>query len=260
MSCHDFRNKTVLVTGAVRNTGLAIAEAFARQGAVVVLNGRNPQDVQREAKRLSDVHGVRVVEGCADITVSEAVDDMFDMIDSEFGRLDVLVNNAIVQGLGYSFVDTPLEFLEGILRTNVVGTFHCSQRAASMMIRAGHGSIVNIGSNTFMRVIRNRSAYVASKGAIDSLTRAMAIELGPQGVRVNSVVAGYIHSDRWADLPDADAQRRRKNVPTGHEATGSAIADAVLYLASDAASAVNGASLVADGGVSAQLLPPDCDV
>ncbi len=253
-----FKDKVVLVTGAMRNTGLAIAEAFAREGAVVALNGRKTEDVIREAKRLSDSYGATVIEVPADISCPDQVDAMFAKIEKECGRLDVLVNNAIIQGVGYSLVDTPLSLLEEVFRINVFGTFHCSQCAARMMLKKGAGAIVNIGSNTAERAIRNRTAYIASKGAINSLTRAMALELGPKGIRVNCVVAGYINTDRWKKLT-TEAVRRRANIPLGKEADGSDIAEAVLFLASENAARINGAGLVVDGGISVQLVPPDCD-
>jgi NAD(P)-dependent dehydrogenase (short-subunit alcohol dehydrogenase family) len=253
-----FKDKVVLVTGAVRNTGLAIADAFAREGAVLALNGRKPEDVERVAKSLRENYGVKVVEVTADISCPDQVEAMFAKIESECGRLDVLVNNAIIQGVGHSLVDTPLSMLEEVFRINVFGTYHCSQCAARMMLKKGSGAIVNIGSNTAERAILKRTAYVASKGAINSLTRAMALELGPQGIRVNCVVAGYIHSDRWASLT-TEAVRRRANIPLGKEADGCDIAEAVLFLASENASKINGAGLVVDGGISVQLVPPDCD-
>ncbi len=253
-----YKDKVVLVTGAVRNTGLAIAEAFAREGAVVVLNGRKEEDVAREAKRIRDTYAVKVVEAPGDISVPEQVDAMFARIGKECGRIDVLVNNAIIQGVGYLLVDTPLGVLEEVFRTNVFGTYHCSQCAARMMLKQGSGAIVNIGSNTAERAILKRTAYVASKGAINSLTKAMAMELGPKGIRVNCVVAGYINTDRWAKLT-SEAVRRRANIPLGKEASGNDIAEAVLFLASEKAARINGAGLVIDGGISVQLVPPDCD-
>lgn len=254
-----FKDKVVLVTGAVRNTGLAIAEAFAQEGAIVALNGRKPEDVAREAARLRETYGATIFEAQADISIPDQVDAMFSKIKTELGKLDVLVNNAIIQGVGYSLVDTPREVLEEVFRINVFGTYHCSQCAARMMAGQNSGTIVNIGSNTAGRSIKNRTAYVASKGAIDSLTRAMSLELGPLGIRVNCVVAGYIHTPRWDGLTDEETKRRRANIPLGREADGSDIADTVMFMASDAASKINGAQLIVDGGISSQLVPADCD-
>lgn len=255
-----FKDKIVLVTGAVRNTGLAIAEAFAEAGATIVLNGRKAEDVAREAERFRKTYKVTVLEAQADISIPEQVEAMFAKIVSKLGRLDVLVNNAIIQGMGYSLVDTPREVLEEVFRINVFGAYHCSQKAAELMLKQGSGTIVNIGSNTAGKAIKNRTAYVASKGAIDSLTRAMAVELGPEGIRVNCVVAGYIHTPRWDGLTADETSRRRANIPLGMEADGGDIANTVLFMASEEAGKVNGAQLIVDGGVSSQLVPEDCDI
>ncbi|MFA6103487.1 MAG: SDR family oxidoreductase [Victivallaceae bacterium] len=255
-----FKNQVVLVTGAVRNTGLAIAEAFAREGAIVALNGRKAGDVAREAMRIREICKATVLEVPADVSEPDQVAGMFQKIDREYGRVDVLVNNAIVQGMGYSLVDTPPEFLEEVFRINVFGTYYCAQGAARLMLKNGKGAIVNIGSVTAERALRNRSVYLSSKGAINSLTRGMAVELGPQGIRVNCVVAGYIYSDRWPVLADGVTERRRANIPLGREARGSDIAGAVMFMASDDASRINGASLTVDGGLSIQFLPADLDV
>ena len=254
-----FQNKVVLVTGGCRNTGLAIAEAFAAKGATVVLNSRKAEDVSREAARLRGAYGTTVVQAPADIAKPEEVDAMFATIQRECGRLDVLVNNAVLQGVGHSLVDTPRELLHEVFGVNAFGAYYCAQGAARMMLAQGSGAIVNIGSNTAERAIRNRTAYVASKGAIDALTRAMAVELGPHGIRVNCVVAGYIHTDRWEVLDPAIATRRRCNIPLGEEAHGQDIADAVLFMASDSAAKINGARLMVDGGTTIQLVPVACD-
>jgi len=256
----NFENKVVLVTGAVRNTGLAIAEEFAKNGAIVALNGRNPEDVAREAARIRETYGSRVIEATADVSNQDEVDTLFAVIEKECGRLDVLVNNAIHLGMGYTFVDTPRQILEDIFQVNVFGCFACAQGAARLMRKQKSGVIIHIGSNTAQRAIQKRSAYIASKAAIDGLTRSMAGELGSEGIRVNCVVAGYIHTARWDDLPEEHAERRRANLPLGNEATGKDIADTVLFLASDAAAKITGTEIVVDAGGMSQLVPPDCDV
>jgi len=255
-----YEHKVVLVTGAGTNTGLAIAEAFAKAGATVVLNDLNSEDVEREAKRIREAFGTRVIEAVADVSKQDQVDAMFVRIEQECGRLDVLVNNAVHLGLGHSFVGTPREFLEKVFQVNVFGCFACAQGAARMMQRQGNGSIIHISSNTAQRAILNRTVYISSKAAIDGLNRSMALELGPDGIRVNCIVPGYIHTPRWDDLPEGHAERRRANLPLGMEATGKDISGAVLFLASDAAAKITGTEIVVDAGQSSQLSPPDCDV
>ena len=255
-----FVDKVVLVTGASRNTGLGIAASFAAEGATVLVNGTTPEGVGRAVAELRSRGFERLIEAPADLSDPPAVEALFTTIRERAGRLDVLVNNAVIQGIGYSFEDTPLEMFEKVIHVNLVGLFHVAREAARMMIAQGGGVIVNIGSNVSTRAIHKRSAYVASKGGIDSLTLAMAVDLGPRGIRVNTVAPGYIHTERWETLSQHDTLRRRANVPLGKEATADEIAAAVLFLASDEASAIHGARLVVDGGCSAQHMPLDVDV
>ena len=255
-----FSDKIVLVTGASRNTGLGIAACFAGEGATVFVNGSTSEGVARAAAELRSRGLKGIVEAPADLGNAAAVDSLFQLIRDRADRLDVLVNNAVVQGIGYSFEETPLELFEQVIRVNLVGLFHVGREAAKMMIRQGGGAIVNIASNVSTRAIRKRSAYVASKGGVDALTLAMAVDLGPHGIRVNSVAPGYIHTQRWETLSQHDTLRRRANVPLGKEASAEEIAAAVLFLASDAASGIHGARLVVDGGCSAQHMPLDVDL
>jgi NAD(P)-dependent dehydrogenase (short-subunit alcohol dehydrogenase family) len=255
-----FRDKVVLVTGASRNTGLGIAARFAAEGATVLVNGTTADGVRLAVAELRSRGLERLIEAPADIGDPAAVERLFELIRQRAGRLDVLVNNAVLQGVGYSFEETPLELFQTVIRVNLVGSFHVAREAAKMMIAQGGGAIVNIGSNVSTRAIRKRSAYGASKGGIDALTLAMAVDLGPRGVRVNEVAPGYIHTERWETLSEQETLRRRANVPLGKEASADEIAAAVLFLASDEASNVHGARLVVDGGCSAQHMPRDVDV
>lgn len=255
-----FVDKVVLVTGASRNTGLGIAARFAAEGAMVFVNGTTAEGVARAAAELRSQGLERIVEAPADLGNPAAVEGLFALIRNRAGRLDVLVNNAVLQGVGSSFEDTSLELFEQVVRVNLIGLFHVAREAAKMMIAQGGGAIVNISSNVSTRAIHKRSAYVASKGGVDGLTLAMAVDLGPRGVRVNSVAPGYIHTERWEKLSEHDTLRRRANVPLGKEATADEVAAAVLFLASDEASGVHGARLVVDGGCTAQHMPLDVDV
>ena len=255
----DFIGKTVMITGSVRNTGLGIAREFAKAGARLIVNGRKEADVKRVAAELQADFGAEVIEAAVDIAVPEEVNRFFDALEADGIALDVLVNNAVIQAVGYSFIDTPYDLLEDTFRINTLGLFHCSQRAAKIMKNNGGGAIVNVGSNTAERPIKGRTAYVASKGAVDSLTKAMAIDLAEFNIRVNTVAAGYIYSDRWPVLPESTVQRRRANIPLGQECNAVDIARSVMFLASDDSARTTGTRLTVDGGTSVQLIPLDCD-
>lgn len=256
-----FEDKVVLVTGSSRNTGLGIAAAFLREGAFVFVNGSTAESTRSGAEKLRAAGFDRLAEVPANLTVAGEIDALFAQIIKKAGRLDILVNNAVVQCCGYSFEDLPSDELEKTLATNLLGTIRVSQRAVGIMRNQPEkGVIINFGSNVSTRAIRNRTAYCASKGGIDALTRSMAIDLAPFGIRVNAVAPGYIYTDRWDVLPPETAERRRKNIPLGREADAETIARVVMFFASDDSRGVTGERLVVDGGCSAQHMPADVDV
>ena len=255
-----FKDKVILVTGASQNTGLTIATQFLQEGAHVLINAVDRSNLSAAFLSLQARFGDRVHQFAADIAEVGQVAAMFDYIDRYLGSLDILVNNACNLGLGPSFEQLePMDF-RAVFDVNVHGTFLVSRYAVDRMRRQDtKGAIVNMGSNVSNRAIHSRAAYVASKSAIDGLTKAMAIDLGPLGIRTNTVAPGYIYTNRWENLPNETKDRRRKNIPIGKEATTKQIADAVLFLASDAASNINGTRLVVDGGCAVQHLPIDVD-
>ncbi|MEI7731136.1 MAG: SDR family oxidoreductase [Verrucomicrobiota bacterium] len=255
-----FKDQHVLVTGAATHTGYEIARQFSAEGGTVYVNDLAGTELEQAAASLRANTGGTVIPVAADLANASAVEAMFAHIYKQSDRLDVLVNNAALHGLGYSFVDTPMELLDQVLRANLYGLFQCSQLAARMMVKQGRGAIINLSSNTSERAIRKMSAYITSKGAVEALTRALAVELGPNGIRVNTVAPGYIHTTRWNKLSPEQTQRRRANVPLGAESTAQQVADVVLFLASDQAARINGSRVVVDGGCSAQLFPADIDV
>jgi NAD(P)-dependent dehydrogenase (short-subunit alcohol dehydrogenase family) len=255
-----FKDKVVLVTGSNQNTGLEIASLFIKEGARVIVHGSSNETVQKGVEKLKSIGIENFKTVSADISDVEQVRRMFLMIKEEFGRLDILVNNACHQGIGEPFEDMDYSFFQQVINVNLLGTFMVSQQAVKLMTaQESKGVIVNLGSNVSTRAIHNRTAYIASKGGIDALTRSMATDLGPLGIRVNMVAPGYIYTNRWDLLSEEVKSRRRQNVPLGKEATGEDIAEAVAFLASDRASAIGGARLVVDGGISAQHLPVDID-
>ena len=263
-----FEGKVVLVTGGNRNTGLAIVERFAREGAKVYMCGSSEESTAKGASALAAMGVAGVTSQACDISDAAQVGALMDTIARESGRLDVLVNNAANQGLGHGGpLEMDAERFWDVLKTNVVGGFQVTQAACNRFFLKQEpnpatrqkGVVVFLGSNTSMRAIRNRTAYCTSKGGIDAMVRSLALDLGPLGIRVNEVAPGYIYTERWDVLDEKIKSRRRLNCPLRHEATGGDIAEAVAYLASDAARNVGGERLVVDAGCSAQHMPEDVD-
>ncbi|MDO4575055.1 MAG: SDR family oxidoreductase [Planctomycetia bacterium] len=256
-----FENKVVLVTGASRNTGLGIAWRFLQEGAFVCINATTVESTKKGGDFLRERgFGDQILELPGDISNPDDVDAMYGKLQEKCGKIDILVNNACYQGIGPAFQDVKYSEMERVFRVNLMGTFYMGQKAANMMIRQGFGVIVNFSSNTSMRAIRNRAAYCASKGGIDALTRAMAIDLAPYKIRVNTITPGYIYTERWDKLDEATRARRRANVPLGLEADADTLADVVFFLASDEARGITGERIVVDGGTSIQHMPADVDL
>ncbi|MBO4710129.1 MAG: SDR family oxidoreductase [Kiritimatiellae bacterium] len=257
-----FKGKVVLVTGGNRNTGLDIVEKFVREGAKVFMCGSSAESTEKGAAALR----ARGLEGFVaipcDISDSSQVAALFDAIEQDSGRLDVLVNNAANQGLGHG---GPLEMDPGkffdVFKTNVVGGFQVTQTACNrfFMRQKSRGAVVFLSSNTAQRAIRKRTAYCASKGAINSMVRALALDLAPLGIRVNACAPGYIYTERWDVLDPKIAARRRLNCPLRREAKGSDIANVVAFLASEESGNMTGEIVTCDAGCSCQHMPEDVD-
>ena len=258
-----FDGKVVLVTGGNRNTGLDIVEKFVREGARVFMCGSSTSSTASgaEALKTRGVNGVTSVP--CDISDAVQVKALFDTVEREAGRLDILVNNAANQGLGHGGpLEMKPEMFYDVFKTNVVGGFQVTQTACNrfFMKQESRGVVVFLSSNTAMRAIRNRTAYCSSKGAINSMVRALALDLAPLGIRVNCCAPGYIYTERWETLDPAKAARRRLNCPLRKEAKGSDIANVVAFLASDDSANMTGEIVTCDAGCSCQHMPEDVDV
>ena len=258
-----FEGKVVLVTGGNRNTGLAIVERFAREGAKVYMCGSSEVSTATGASALAAMGVAGVTSQACDISDAAQVGALMDTIARESGRLDVLVNNAANQGLGHGGpLEMDAERFWDVLKTNVVGGFQVTQAACNrfFMKQESRGAVVFLSSNTAMRAIRKRTAYCASKGAINSMVRSLALDLAPLGIRVNCCAPGYIYTERWDVLDPAKAARRRLNCPLRKEASGADIAGVVAFLASDDSANMTGEIVTCDAGCSCQHMPEDVDV
>ena len=257
-----FKGKIVLVTGGNRNTGLDIVRKFAEEGAKVYMCGSSPESTEKGAAELVShgCSGVRCIPcNVADI---DQVKRLFDTIEKESGRLDILVNNAAHQGIGKPFVEMDPAYVMEVLGVNVRGGFQVTQQAVNRFFlkQESRGVVVFLSSNTAMRAIRNRTAYCASKGAINSMVRSIALDLGPLGIRVNACAPGYIYTERWDALSEEKKARRRLNCPLRREAAGRDIANVVAFLAGEESGNMTGEIVTCDAGCSCQHMPEDVDI
>jgi len=248
--------QVAIVTGAARGIGNAIAKRFAAEGARVVLADIDERGVKDAAEAVI-ADGGTAIGVHADVGSSAAVDDMFEATLNEFGTVDILVNNAALLGAGRHFLDTDEQWWDQYLTTNLKSHYLCIRRAAPIMARKRRGSIINLSSGGATRSHRGMIAYDASKGGIEALTRGLALELGPYGIRVNALVPGLIVTD--PDEPFESLQRRADTIPLGRGGKAADLAGPAVFLASDDAAYVTGARLVVDGGVLVQQRSPQVE-
>ena len=263
-----FEGKVVLVTGGNRNTGLWLVKKFVDEGAKVFMCGSTAASTAAGAAQLKAMKVEGVTAQACDVGDREQVKALFDLVEREAGRLDILVNNAADQGLGHGDVlEMDPDLILKVMGTNVRGGFQVTQTAANRFFMKKpyavggpyRGTVVFLSSNTAMRAIRGRTAYCASKGAINSMVRALALDLSPRGIRVNACAPGYIYTERWDVLDPEIAARRRANCPLGIEAKGADIANVVAFLASDDSGNMTGEIVTCDAGCSCQHMPADVD-
>lgn len=254
-------NKTVLVTGACINTGVAIVEKFASEGYNVVFTGRNSEKVKEAennyAKKYTNVSimGYAINSLINESTIDEeSVKEMFKVFDEKKMFIETLVLNAADQGLNMEIFKSPLKDFMRVINTNMTWNYCLCEYAAKHMKINGGGNIVFVNSNTAYRAIPNRIAYQASKSGQLGMMRGLAFDLGKYNIRVNAVLPGMIRTDRWDKAPEFYANVPSRYTPLGDVATGADIADAVWYFATNARN-TTGAELVVDGGNMIQLYP-----
>jgi len=233
------KDKIALVTGSTHNIGLAIARAFAREGAKVIVHSRYPADAKKIAEEINGDFFA------ADVAHPEEVNAMFAHIQAKYSRIDVLVNSVAQSSKG-GILDVTLEEWNRILAINLTGYFLCVQHAGKMMKQQGGGSIINISAGSGERSSPGGAAYSVSKGAINSLTRQAAADLAPT-VRVNGLISGLVgtpigQKDMGNRKPEYDI------IPLRRIGRPEDVAEAAVFLASDKASYITNAILPVDGG------------
>lgn len=257
----SFAGKTVLVTGSSRNLGLTIAAAFIEAGARVVIHGSAANLETAHAQLQADYPDAAIFPISFDLGEQSAIEAGFEELEAKGWMPEVLINNAAHLGLGESgFLEQSPDFFREVIEVNLFGAFRCAQLTAQHLKAKGGGAIVNISSLASQQGIYGRSAYNVSKAALDGMTRAMAQELSGDGVRVNSLVLGYVWTERWNHLSEGVEARRRKNVPSAAPSAQEEIARTTLFLASESALTLVGAQVVLDGGMGIQQLPQDVGV
>lgn len=238
--------RVAAVTGSTRGIGRAIAGAFLAEGARVIVNSRDAEAAAATARELG---GGTAFVG-ADVSTPEGAQAVVDTAMERFGKLDIMVANAGVNVVRDAVDYTPEEWRR-VLSTNLDGVFFCAQRAGRVMLRQGAGCVIAIASVTSFNAFPKRAAYSTSKAGVAMLTKVLAAEWAGQGVRVNAIAPGYVHTDlieglRQAGQVDLEALRRR--TPMGRLAEPGEIARVAVFLASEAASYVTGTTLLVDGG------------
>ncbi|MGI5214799.1 3-oxoacyl-ACP reductase FabG [Plantactinospora sp. CA-290183] len=228
--------RTVLVTGGNRGIGLAVAQAFAKQGDRVAVTHRGNAAPQ-------DLFGVR-----CDVTDSEQVDAAFSAVEAEFGPVEVLVANAGMTA------DTLLmrmseEQFSTVLDTNLTGAYRCAKRAATKMVRARWGRMIFVSSVVGLSGGAGQVNYAASKAGLVGVARSITRELGARNVTANVVAPGFIDTDMTQVLSEERKAEIRKSIPAGRMASADEVAGVVTWLASDAAGYVSGAVIPVDGGL-----------
>ena len=240
--------RVAIVTGGGSGLGLAIAKAFVSNNITTIIIGRD----EKKLKSAKDELGENSFYKTCDLSNLPSIPALVKDIVAEFGQIDILVNNAGVN-MKKEFTEVTDEEFQNIITTNLTSVFSISREVVKVMLPEKSGCIINISSMAAQYGLPKVIAYSASKTAIDGLTRAMAVELSPNGIRVNAIAPGFIYSDMTAKALDSDPERKAKvfgRTPMGFMGQPEDIGAAALYLASDGAKYVTGVVLPVDGGNS----------
>ena len=254
----NWQKHVCIVTGAGTGIGQGIAEVFAEAGCEVVIGEVNRERGESVVKDLQQRYGHGLFVQ-TDVSKDADCKHLVDETIQAYGKVDTLVNNA-----GVNFVKPTLEMTvedwDRVVNVDLRGTFLCSRYALEHMVKAGYGSIINIASVHTKATLGGAAPYAASKGGVAQMTASMAIEFAPYGIRINALSPGLIDTLIWQEIQEAaadhDAVRQHwfDNIPLGRVGTPREMGQVALFLASDNASYVTGANILADGGMTALLI------
>ncbi|MCW5720074.1 MAG: SDR family oxidoreductase [Devosia sp.] len=249
----DLTDRLCLVTGSSQGIGLALARGLAEYGARIVLNGRDPDRLAQAAEILR-TEGRDVYMSSFDVTSSDEVAGAVEKIERDIGPIEVLVNNAGMQ-FRTPLEDYPADRWEQLLATNISSVFYVGQAVARHMIAREHGKIINIASVQAELARPGIAPYTATKGAVRNLTRGMCTDWARHGLQINAIAPGYFKTPLNQALIDSAefSAWLEKRTPAGRWGNVEELVGAVVFLASDAASFVNGHTLYVDGGITVSL-------
>lgn len=243
-----FKDQVVLVTGSTRGIGKEIAVSFARQGANVVIVGRDPQTASKVSQELVE-GGLNAVGFGCDVTNLKSVEEIVNKILDKYNRIDILVNNA-----GITKDHLLLRMQESdwnqVLDINLRSVFNCTKSVLKPMVKAKKGKIINISSVIGITGNSGQANYAASKAGIIGFSKSIAREVASRGITVNCVAPGYIQTDMTAQLSEKTREEILKNIPLQRFGTAHDVADACMFLASKEADYITGQTILVDGGMA----------
>ncbi len=239
--------KVAVVTGGTRGIGLAIVKAFLEEGASVALFGSRPETVEKALAGLKEENANAPVIGLSpDLSDYKQIEAAIAEVKAKFGRIDILANNAGVSAREPIYNYEP-EAFDKVINLNVNSVFYCTKAVAPIMKEQGGGSIINTSSMVSLYGQAAGCSYPASKFAVNGLTKSLARELGKDNIRVNAVLPGVTRTDMVAALPPEMVARIAATIPLGRVGEPEEVANAFVFLASDKASYITGATLTVDG-------------
>ena len=242
------KDKVSIITGAAQGIGLATALKFAHEGAIVVVCDLRQAGVD-EAVAACQREGARAVGHVVNVTDRASVDAMVAAVRAQFGRIDVLVNNAgITQDARLQKMS--LAQFDAVIDVNLRGVFHCAQAVGGAMIEQGEGVILNASSVVGVYGNYGQTNYAATKAGVIGFTKTWSRELGPKGIRVNAVAPGFVETPILATVPEKVLQAMREDVPLKRLGRPHEIANVYAFLASDEASYINGTVIEVGGGMT----------
>ena len=249
MNTLNFSNELVLITGSSRGIGKAIADAFAKNGASVILNAGKNKDLLDKTHLEFKNRGYTIFSYFGDISKYEVAKEMFDSIKNHFGRLpSIVINNAGISHVGL-FTDTTPDLWNKIITTNLNSAYNCSYLSVPSMIGSNMGNIINISSIWGVCGASCEVAYSVSKSALNGLTKSLSKELGPSNIRVNSIACGWIDTDMTSCYNEEEKASFTEEIPLCKTGSPNDVANTCLYLASSLSSYLTGQIITLDGGM-----------